>query len=95
MVGPPFRVAVRLYAVAITRWAELDAAYITIDLIHLPLDRMLNCVYAWCLERVPEDKSEEWLFQLAAPLPGEKITDEPADWDEDDSFMTAMQTLRG
>jgi hypothetical protein len=52
----------------------------------------MNLVYGWCVERVPEDKLEMWLTQLAEPLPGHEnaaptrmqIESEGAD------FMAAM-----
>lgn len=94
--GTPYRVAVRLHAVAVERWAELDAAYITVDLVRLPLDRFLNCVYAWCIERIPEERVEEWVFQLNAPFPweAEKVMAATTTW-EDDGFMEAMGQLMG
>lgn len=30
----------------------------------------MNLVYGWCVERVAEDKREEWDAQLTAALPG-------------------------
>lgn len=72
MVRPPYQVTYRLYAIAGARWAEIDAAYASVDLIRFPAHRFLNCVWAWCLARVPGDKVEEWIIEMNAPLPGQK-----------------------
>lgn len=68
----PYTAALRLYAVAVERWAEIDAEYIAVDLIRLPPSRFLNCVYAWCLKRIDPKEREEWDRMLVAPLPGQE-----------------------
>jgi hypothetical protein len=90
---PPYRVALRLYAVAAERWAELDADYIAVDLIRLPPHRFLNCVYKWCLDRIDPEKVEDWEMMLSAPLPGEKPA-KPTESEleaEGAAFMQMMQ----
>lgn len=91
MDGKPYPVAVRLYAVAIGRWAELDAEYIHIDLMGLPPHRFCNLIYTWCLKHIKEDDREMWLMQLNQPLPGyeDKVTDSVAE-DEGAAFMAMM-----
>lgn len=69
MVGKPYAVAIRLYGVAAEHWPELDAAFAAVDLIQLPAHRFLNCVRAWCLDRIEPEKREEWLAMLEMPLP--------------------------
>jgi hypothetical protein len=32
----------------------------------------MNFVYAWCVERIPPEKREQWEIDLAAPLPGQE-----------------------
>ena len=70
MDWPPYATALRLYAIAEERWAEIDAAYASVNLIRFPAHRFLNCVYAWCIERIEPDKLDDWKFQLEAPIPG-------------------------
>ena len=55
MDQPPYRVVLRLYAIADERWAEIDAAYANTDLIRVPIYRFLNCVYAWCVKHLDTD----------------------------------------
>jgi len=49
-------------------------------------------VWTWCLERVPDDKREEWIKQMNDPLPGSKSrgpTEAELQADAD-TFMAAM-----
>lgn len=92
MGRPPYQVALRLYAIAAERWPEVDAAYASVDLIRFPPHRFLNCVYAWCLDRIAPDKLEEWIHMLYQPLPGAKpaqVTEAQAEV-EGQSFMNFM-----
>jgi hypothetical protein len=94
MDRPPYRTALRLYAIAVERWAEIDATYYQADIIGFRIDRFLNCVYAWCVERINPDKREEWEAQLNAPLPGEDtrvVVASEADIEREGAmFMAAM-----
>jgi len=77
-------------------WPRLDAAYYQVNLMALPLDRFLNCVYAWYVERQQDAKGfEEFEAWLTAPLPGEKrrVSETVAE-EEGVAFMAAMQTLK-
>jgi hypothetical protein len=58
--------------------------------------KFLNCVYTWCVERIPNDKREEWENMLEAPLPGrEKAAPSEAQMEREGSdFMAAMQMHR-
>jgi hypothetical protein len=93
VVRPPYPVVLRLYAIAVERWAELDATYASIDLIRLPPHRFLNLVWTWCLEHLPADKKEEWLYQMSSPLPGqEKKKPSASEIDADgEAFIALMQ----
>lgn len=72
MVRPPYQAVYRLYFIADERWPEIDAAYAQVDLVTLPVDRFLNCIYTWCVERIEPDKRVDWDMQLVAPLEGEE-----------------------
>jgi hypothetical protein len=53
-------------------------------------------MYAWCLNRVPPEKHEEWLHMLNKPLPGSES--EPSQQEveaEGELFMAAMGNLKG
>lgn len=92
MVWPPYQVVLRLYYIASEHWPVIDAHYASVDLIRLPAHRFLNCVYAWCLDRVPPDKAEEWIIMLNEPLQG-RAKKEPSDMEaqiEGESFMNFM-----
>ena len=92
MGGPPYQACLRLYAVAAERWAEVEAAYATIDLFSIGCRRFLNCVYAWCVARIPDENREEWDTQLIAPLPGQEaaLPSEAQIEQEGMDFMAAM-----
>lgn len=72
MVRPPYEVALRLGYIAAERWVEIDgeAAYHGVDLIGLPLDRFLNAVYYWIIQRIEPDDLPMFLTRLYEPLPG-------------------------
>lgn len=90
MVRTPYQVALRLCVLGAERWAEIDAHYIAVDLIRLPPDRFANAVLAWFLDRIADDKKEEWLMELGAPLPWDSAESEISIQAESDSFMTMM-----
>lgn len=52
----------------------------------------MNCIYAWCIERVPSEKREEWDMMLTEPLPGqEKAAPTPFQADQEAAdFMATM-----
>jgi hypothetical protein len=95
VVGTPYQVAQRLYLIAETYWAEIDAHYLPVDLIRLPPHRFLNAVYAWVINRIDPAKHEQWIQQLSAPLPGtEKKKPTPAQIEaEGADFMATMQMV--
>jgi len=91
VVRPPYRSALRLYAIGVQRWAEVDAHYYQVDLLTVRIDRYLNFVYAWAIERA--EKPEEWIMHLDDPLPGESPSahvSEAAAEAEGAMFMAAM-----
>jgi hypothetical protein len=92
----PYQVALRLYAIAEERWAEVDAAYPSVDLLRLPIHRFLNYVYAWCLERVEAEKLEQWRWEMNQPLPGREkdVTDAQVE-EEGRGFMDLMTAMGG
>lgn len=72
MDRPPYAATLRLYAIATERWAEIEAHYIAVDLFGLGPRKFLNCIYAWCVERINPDYREQWEADLVAPLPGQE-----------------------
>jgi len=76
VVRPPYQVAVRLCLIAQERWVEIDgeAALHGQDLMLLPLDRFLNAIYMWCVQRIEPDKLDQWRSQLWGPIPGRAVT---------------------
>jgi hypothetical protein len=52
----------------------------------------MNLVFAWCVQRIAEDKREMWEAELRAPLPGrEKAAPTTAEIEaEGDEFMATM-----
>ena len=91
VVRPPYRVVLRLYAIAASRWAEVEARYYQVDLLDLSVRKFLNLVFAWCVEGRDPEKIEEWLYLLEQPLPGEekKVSDSDLEADAK-SFMDLM-----
>ena len=95
VVGKPYPRALRLYSIAADNWPLIDAHYASVDLIRFPPHRFLNCVYAWCVDRINPDKLEEWLFMLDSPLPGrEKEVSAVQAADEGESFMALMAQVK-
>lgn len=87
----------RLYALAEDHWPRIDAHYAHINLLKLPMHRFLNCVYTWCIERVPPDKVEMWEMMLAEPLNATAAKKAPTPMTEEDeglAFMAAMNAVR-
>jgi len=87
---PPYPTALRLYAIAVERWAEVEAHYFSIDLLGVSPRKFLNLVYAWCVQFMDAEKREEWDVMLEAPLPGAKPTEAQIER-EGESFLAAMQ----
>jgi hypothetical protein len=69
---PPYPAALRLYAIAEERWAEIEAHYLTVDLLRLPEAKFTNAVYAWCVKYMTPEDREKWDMMLTAPLPGQE-----------------------
>lgn len=90
MVRHPYPVAIKLCAIAAERWNELIAAYYQINLVKQSPARFVGLVYAWCVERVPHDKIEEWERDLQEPLPWQDSESESSIQAESDSFMAMM-----
>ena len=95
MGGTPYQAVYRLYAIASERWAEIDAAYASIDLIRQPVHRFVNLTYAWCLTRIEPEKLEEWMFMLNSPFPGEKVVSDQMLEDEGAAFLALMGQVNG
>ncbi|MFL5861748.1 MAG: hypothetical protein ACJ780_13360 [Solirubrobacteraceae bacterium] len=57
-----------------------------------PPHRFMNLVFAWCVERIADDRREMWEADLRAPLPGrEKTAPTTAEIAaEGDDFMATM-----
>lgn len=89
MVRPPYEVTLRLLYVAAERWVEIDgeAASNGSDLLDLPLDRFLNAIYYWAIQRVDADDRAQFDMQLYEPLPGREPSPETVKM-EMDSFAT-------
>jgi hypothetical protein len=94
---PPYAAALRLYAIAEARWAEIEAHYIAVDLFRLSPARFCNAVYAWCVKYMDVEDREKWEAMLTAPLPGAKPSrPTQAEVDaEGATFLAAMETLTG
>lgn len=98
---PPYPAALRLYAVADERWAEIEAHYLSVDLLRLPPAKFLNAVYAWAVKHMDLEQREKWDMMLTAPLPGTERTARPSEAQveaEGASFLAAMgahQALTG
>lgn len=95
---PPYRAALRLYAIGVERWAEIEARYYQEDILGFRIDKYLNLVFAWCIPKVDPEKVEEWTVALDNPFPWESPDDyvsEAAAEAEGAMFMAAMQQLTG
>jgi hypothetical protein len=96
---PPYVAALRLYAIAEERWAEIEARYLSVDLLRLPSAKFLNAVYAWCVKYMSPEDREKWDMMLTAPLPGQVRRPTDAEVEaEGEAFLAAMsahQTLTG
>lgn len=89
MVRPPYATCVRLAYIAAERWAELDASYISVNLLRLPTHRFFNAVFAWCVERIDPEKREEWEMQLNEPFYNDTPTQAQLER-EAEGFMALM-----
>jgi hypothetical protein len=67
VVRPPYEAVVRLYAYAERYWPEIDgeAASRGADYLALPLDRFLNAVQWWIVQRVKDP--ERFKAELETP----------------------------
>lgn len=93
VVRPPYPTALRLYAIAAERWAEIDGlcAQNGVDPIRLRPDRFCNLIYAWAVERV-EDR-ERFDFDLNAPMPGQVRQPSEAELEREGAdFMSFLAT---
>lgn len=91
MVRPPYQVALRLYAIAAERWAEVEAAYYQVDLFTIGPRKFLNCVYAWCVQHMNPEGRERWDQMLNDPLEGQvRVTDRQIEQEGAD-FLATMQ----
>ena len=98
---PPYPAALRLYAIAEERWAEIEAHYIQVDILRIAPAKFLNAVYAWCVRFMQGEDREKWDMMLTAPLPGTERRVQASESQveaEGASFLAAMsthQTLTG
>jgi hypothetical protein len=86
VVRPPYHVVVRLVLIAQERWVEIDgeAALKGVeDLMSLRVDRFLNAIYVWCVQRIEPDDLDRWQFQLNEPFPGRAVTAEVVEQEMD------------
>jgi hypothetical protein len=57
----------------------------------LPVDRFLNAMYVWCMNRIEPEKQDRWLHELNLPLPGRPVpVDTEAEMDDFASFASAF-----
>ena len=97
MDWPPYPTALRLYAIAAERWAEIEAHYLAVDLLRLPAAKFLNAVYAWCVVQMQPDDREKWEIMLSAPIPGTESRVRPSEVTaeaEGAAFLSAMSAHR-
>ncbi|UOK18347.1 tail assembly chaperone [Arthrobacter phage BruhMoment] len=73
--GKRFGRAVRLGQACIGHWALIDGSLPQVDLLSLPVHRILNIVYVWMAERMDTEARQKWETELDSPLPGEKARD--------------------
>jgi hypothetical protein len=61
--------------------------------MRLPVHRLFNCIYTWCVERIDPEKREAWDMDLIAPLPWlkDRAPTESMIEAEGDLFMAALQ----
>jgi hypothetical protein len=94
VVRPPYRVVLRLYAIAAQRWAEIDGQDPSFDPIKLPVDRFCNLIYKWSLDHIKPEDLEEWKMLLNAPAPWEPgSTEGPQMWGDEDEAATWDQAM--
>ena len=92
MVRPPYETVVRIVAYAERYWAEIDgeAASRGTDYLSLPIDRFLNAVQWWVLQRVKDP--ERFKAELERPVAGQPVTKEELDADGT-SFMAFASAM--
>ena len=96
MDRPPYRAAVRIFAVGAARWDLIDGEHAARaqgpevqSLLSLPPQRLCNMLYTWCHSRIQSQEDlDKWFFELEQPLPGEDPDDvSPLDVDREmDAF---------
>lgn len=85
---PPYGAIVRLCGIAAERWGDITATHLSSgSLLRMPLWKFIAVVYSWCVERVPQDKLEEWLVELNDLLPWQDVDSEAAAELESASFF--------
>lgn len=92
MVRAPYGAVVRLFAYAERYWAAIDgeAASRGADYLALPVDRFLNAIYWWAVQRMKD--VEAFDRELYKPLGG-VVTDD--DLAEDESSFVAFASAFG
>lgn len=80
----------RLAGIASSVWPHIEAEYYQIDLFSLSPAKMLNLVFAWYVQRIPEDKLDEAVDALDDLLPWETTSSAAAEELESASFMAMM-----
>ena len=96
LVGKRFPEAVRLSQIGLANWSYLDGEHTSkgVNIAKLPLHKLLNVILVWALDRQPNDKRQEFVTKLNAPLVPEGETINPhrvADEDFDDSYDQIKQ----
>lgn len=95
MVRKPYPRVVKLCALLETRFDEISSAYYqTPNVLALPHWKLIGMVYSWCIERVPEDKLDDWIADLDELLPWQDADSEAAAELESASFFN-MQSKGG
>lgn len=81
MVGPPYWVVARLCYIAERHWAAIDgeAASHGTDYFDLSVDRFLNAIWWWAVQRVKD--SAAWESEMLRAPRGMQVTAEDLDAD--------------
>ena len=95
MVRPPYEAVERLVAYAERYWAEIDgeAASRGADYLALPLDRFLNAIQWWIVQRVKDP--ERFKAELDGPLPGRAREVTERDIEADGASFMAFASMMG
>lgn len=83
--------------IAAERWGQLDSYYHALPggLIRARTHRLMNFVYSWCVERVPEDKLDEWITELHDLLPWQDADSTAGEEAEAASFFAMQAAQQG